>query len=83
MRAAIVIFVLAGLGGLYLWQQKADETKPAASTSAVQKGRTTTSTAAATPASEPSEHNWMKRSLDRARDVRDQARSRTKESQDP
>ena len=35
-----------------------------------------------TPA-EPSEHNWMKRSLDRASDVAHQSRERTKASQDP
>jgi hypothetical protein len=82
MRASIVVFVLAGLGAVYLWQQKADEPKPAISTPVVQQKRTTAAVAA-TPAREPSEHNWMKRSLDRARDVRDQARAQTKESQDP
>ncbi len=35
------------------------------------------------PRGQASEYNWMKRSLDRAADIRDQARARTKEAQDP
>jgi len=82
MRAVATVMVLAGLGGLYLWQKKGAPTEPAASPPVVQ--HTAAAPTAATPAArQVSEHNWMKRSLDRARDVRDQARSNTKDSQNP
>jgi hypothetical protein len=39
--------------------------------------------ATARPSGEASEHNWMKRSLDRARDVTREAQARTQGSQNP
>jgi hypothetical protein len=65
-----------------MWQKKSQPNEPVASPSVAQHAAA--SPAAATPAArEISEHNWMKRSLDRARDVRDQARSNTRDSQNP
>jgi len=82
MRAVATVMILAGLGGLYLWQKKGEPNEPVTSPPVAQ--HTAVSPAAATPAArQVSEHNWMKRSLDRARDVRDQARSNTRDSQNP
>ena len=79
--------VIAGLGGgLFLWQKRNEE-KTGASTdvpatvqkpSAVAKPDLTPA-----PRGQASEYNWMKRALDRAADVRDQARAQTKEAQQP
>jgi hypothetical protein len=78
MRSFLVFVVLAGLGAIYLWQ-KHNETPPDA------KQPKVTSMTQPTPAprGQASEYNWMKRSLDRARDVAEKSRARTKESQDP
>ena len=81
MRALLVFMIIAGLTGLYVFQkQHEDKTEP------VQSGAAKPATAAEltpAPRGQASEHNWMKRALDRAADVRDQARQQTKESQDP
>jgi len=82
MRAVATVLVLAGLGGLYLWQKKSGQSEPATPPPPAQHAAASPA-AAASPMREASEHNWMKRSLDRARDVRDQARTGTKDSQDP
>ena len=87
MRGMLTFMVIAGIGGgLFLWQKRNEEkaTAPANVPSVVEK-----QSAAAKPDLTPaargqaSEYNWMKRALDRAADVRDQARSRTKEAQEP
>ena len=83
MRGLLTFIALAGIGGaVFLWQ-KQHEQKPAPENGAVQQQSATTK-AALTPAprGQASQNNWMKRSLDRAADVRDQARARTKEAQD-
>jgi hypothetical protein len=82
MRTAIILLLVAGLGAVYWWQNNGEKAKPAAPAAAVQRSASSSVTGA-TPAQEPSEHNWMKRSLDRARDVRDQARTGTAEGQNP
>jgi hypothetical protein len=85
MRPYLTFLVIAGLGALYYWQkhetmQPAITAKPAASQNAV--AQPTQSTQPTQPP-QISEHNWMKRSLDRASDVAQKARAQTKESQDP
>jgi len=84
MRSFIAILVIAGLGGLYLWQKKS-EPPPTVMTAAEPTAQhaSPAPVTAASPAHQVSEHNWMKRSLDRARDVRDQARAQTRDSQNP
>jgi hypothetical protein len=86
VRRFLPFLIIAGLGILYLWQKHNEsapptpaQAKPAASVSRA------TPPAELTPAPRgvASEHNWMKRALDRAADVRDQARAQTKDSQDP
>jgi len=84
MRSFIAIVVIAGLGGLYLWQKKG-ESPTVANTGSEPTAQHAPAApvTAASPAHQVSEHNWMKRSLDRARDVRDQARTQTRDSQNP
>jgi hypothetical protein len=82
MRTAIIILLLAGLGAVYWWQKSGENARPADAGPAAQH-TVSSSAKAATPAQEPSEHNWMKRSLDRAREVRDQGRARTRDAQNP
>jgi hypothetical protein len=88
MRTFLAFVVIAGLGLLYAWQKRHEITPVAQQeslTHAVSStpAKPTMPTLASTPVREVSEHNWMKRSLDRARDVRDEARTRTKEGQNP
>ncbi|MGH8102752.1 MAG: hypothetical protein ACREIW_15760 [Chthoniobacterales bacterium] len=74
MRRYLLFLIIAGLGILYLWQ-KSSETAPVSNEHA----------SVVTPA-EPrqvSEHDWAKHSIDRAREVAEQARKRTKDAQDP
>jgi hypothetical protein len=80
MRSFLIFVVFAGLGGLYLWQKHNEQ--PAATVAAKP---TAVSTPQLTPAPRgvASEHNWMKRSLDRAADVTEKSRERTKQSQEP
>jgi predicted negative regulator of RcsB-dependent stress response len=87
MRTFLVIIVLVGLGVLFLWQ-KQNETPPSAAANFVVASKSVTKPQpkpelTPTPRGQASEYNYMKRALDRAADVRDQARARTKESQDP
>ncbi len=84
MRGFVAFIAIAAIGGgLFYWQkQKGQQTPPTEARAAT---RQAASSPALTPAprGQASEYNWMKRSLDRAADVRDQARARTKEAQDP
>jgi hypothetical protein len=83
MRSFLKFVVFAGLGVLYLYQKQHDST-PADSvkTAAVAKA---TPAAQLTPAprGQASEYNYMKRALDRAASVRDQARDQTRAAQNP
>jgi hypothetical protein len=87
MRGLMTFMLIAGIGGgLFLWQKR-NEQKPAPSDIRVagQQQQPAAAKADLTPAprGQASEYNWMKRSIDRAADVRDQARARTKEAQEP
>jgi hypothetical protein len=83
MRILVTVVILAGLGGLYLWQKKTETRQAPATSVATQRAAPSPAAAAAMTTREPSEHNWMKRSLDRAHNVTEQARARTRDSQDP
>jgi hypothetical protein len=78
MRVALVLLVMAVLGALYYWQQH-EQAKPRESPQAVTSH---TPISQPTPSPQPSEVNWMKRSLDRAHDVARKVQAQTKESQD-
>ncbi len=81
MRAFLVVLIAIGLGFLY-YRQKHSEAPPAVPT---KPAVTTSQPAQLTPAprGQASEYNWMKRSLDRAKDVTEQSRAQTKQAQDP
>lgn len=81
MRGFIIFVLAAGVVFVYL-RQKQNETPPTAA-KAVVAVQTTPAPLAPAPRGQASEANWMKRSLDRARDVTDQARARTQQDQKP
>jgi hypothetical protein len=80
MRGFVIFLVVAGLGYFFLRQKQTDPPPTAAKPVATQSVEAKLTPA---PPGQASEHNWMKRSLDRARDVRDQSRAQTEESQKP
>jgi hypothetical protein len=85
MRGFLIFVLVAGVVFVYLRQ------KPNAMPSATAKSVATQALAAKptpapltpAPRGQASEHNWMKRSLDRARDVTEQSRAQTQERQKP
>jgi hypothetical protein len=88
MRGFLIFLLVVGLG-IVFWRQKQREaasasTKPVVSQSqsiGVKQPPPPQLTPA--PRGQASQYNYMKRALDRAADVRDQARAQTKEAQDP
>jgi hypothetical protein len=72
MKTFLAVVAVAGLGWLFLVQQHHDAEKPAP---------TPTQTVSKQPAAPRavSEHNWMKRSLDRTNDVKRQVAEQRKE----
>ena len=87
MRRYLPVLIIAGLGLVYLWQKQNEASssgpKPNQTQTVTAKAKPPTPQLTAAPRGQASEHNWMKRALDRAATVRDQAREQTKESQDP
>jgi hypothetical protein len=85
MRGLLIFLIVAGLGFLYWWQKEHATSpapgKPAAAQSVQAQGTPAPLTPA--PRGQASKYNFMKRDLDRARDVVDQSRKRLKEAQDP
>ena len=72
MRKFLVIAVLAGLTWLFISQKRSEPSKPAATIKSVAK-------VDGSPAPRPvSEHNWMKRSLDRTNEVKRQVAEQRK-----
>jgi uncharacterized alpha/beta hydrolase family protein len=85
MRAFLIFVIVAGLGFVFL-RQRQNETPPTtAKPTATQSfgAKPTPVVLAPAPRGQASEYNWMKRSLDRARDVTEQSRAQTQESQKP
>jgi hypothetical protein len=77
MRSFLVFAVLVGLGLTYLWQKRHEAPPDIAKAPKVVVTQPTPA-----PRGQASEYNWMKRSLDRARDVTEKSRAQTKESQE-
>ena len=73
--------IAGGLGALF-YSQKHHEAAPVAGQTTAAAQSTPHGPAEASPRP-VSEHNWMKRSLDRATEVRDKSRTQTQQSQDP
>jgi hypothetical protein len=88
MRGILIFLLAVGLGLVFLHQKKQEAasaaTKPV-TTQPQSAGAKPAAAAQLTPAprGQASQYNYMKRALDRAADVRDQARAQTKASQDP
>jgi len=81
MRGIVTFIAIAAIaGGIFVWQKQNEQKTEETRSGSVQHEQPVLTPA---PRGQASEHNWMKRSLDRAADVRDQARARTKEAQDP
>jgi hypothetical protein len=83
MGKTVVVLIAAGLGGLFYYQrhQSPPSDQPEKSVASVRVAE-----AAKPPLqarAQPSEHDWMKRALDRASDVAHQSRERIKQNQDP
>ena len=86
MRGFLTFMLIAGIGGgLFVWQKRNEEknTSPDVRVPAQTQAFATKAELTPAPRGQASEYNWMKRSIDRAADVRDQARARTKEAQEP
>jgi hypothetical protein len=86
VRRFLPFLIIAGLGIVYVWQKQNESTAPtpaAAKPAAAVSHATPSAELTPAPRGVASEHNWMKRALDRAADVRDKSRAQTKESQDP
>jgi hypothetical protein len=83
---AFFLLVVVAIIGVVLWFQKHSDSGHAAETRAAvelaeQTGASPQPTSA--PSGQASSHSYMKRAIDRARDVRDQARAGTQQAQEP
>jgi hypothetical protein len=74
MRKFLVIAALAGLAWLFVVQKRNETAKPAVT--ATKSAGQTTASVSPRPVSE---HNWMKRSLDRTNEVKRQVAQQRKE----
>src|SRR5262249_25548879 len=84
MRGLVTFILIAGIGGgLFVWQKQHEQKVASSESSAATQAVESKPVLTPAPRGQASEHNWMKRALDRAADVRDQARTQTKEAQDP
>jgi hypothetical protein len=81
MRAFLAVVIALGLGFVYYRQKHNEAPPPVATRPAVTASQPAQLTPA--PRGQASEYNWMKRSLDRAKDVTEQSRTQTKQGQDP
>jgi hypothetical protein len=85
MRPFLIFVIVAGLGFVFL-RQRQNETPPATAKAIATQSVTAKATPAPltpAPRGQASQYNWMKRSLDRARDVTEQSRAQTQENQKP
>jgi hypothetical protein len=89
MRGLLIVLVIAGLGYFFLRQKQNEAAPPEASKPVAAATQSVVAKPVPPPALTPappgqaSQYNYMKRALDRARDVRDQSRARTQEAQSP
>jgi hypothetical protein len=85
MRGFVIFLIIAGLGIVYLRHKHNEQPAIAPKSGTTQSVVKQPTPAQLTPAprGQASEYNWMKRSLDRARDVTEKTRAQTKQSQEP
>ena len=82
---AFFLLVVVAIIGVALWLQRHAATPHDADTrTAIELAESSAASPRpnSSPAASASEHSYMKRALDRARDVRDQARAHTQAAQD-
>ena len=80
------VLVVVAILGIAFWFQSRSGTAPNADTrTAIELAETTPTPLRASPAPsvQGSPRNYLKRALDRARDVRDEARAGTQQAQEP
>ena len=85
MRGFLIFVLAAGVVFVFL-RQKQNETPAATAKSVAAQplgAKSTPAPLTPAPRGQASEHNWMKRSLDRARDVTEQSRAQSLERQKP
>jgi hypothetical protein len=83
MRGFLIFLVVAGLGFAFLRQKQNQASSATAKPAAQTQAQPPAAQLTPAPRGQASEHNYMKRALDRAADVRDQSRAQTQQSQDP
>ena len=85
MRGFLIFVLVAGVVFVYLRQKQNEAPSATAKPVATQAAgaKPTPAPLAPAPRGQASEYNWMKRSLDRARDVTEQSRAQAQESQKP
>ena len=85
MRGFLIFVLAAGVVFVYLRQKQNETPPPSVKPIATQAAgaKPTPAPLAPAPRGQASEYNWMKRSLDRARDVTEQSRAQGQESQKP
>ena len=85
MRGFLLFLLVAGVTFVFLRQKQSETPPTTAQPVATQAIGAKPTPAPLTPAprGQASKYNYMKRALDRARDVTEQSRARTQESQDP
>ena len=85
MNAFFLLVVVAIIGVAFWFQKHSDSGHDADNRAAVELAEKSGTSPQSTPApnGQTAPHSYMKRALDRARDVRDQARARTQAAQDP
>jgi hypothetical protein len=85
MNAFFLLIVVAVIGVVFWFQKHSDSGRAAETRAAVelaeQTGASPQPSSAANGQAPP--HSYMKRAIDRARDVRDQARAGTQQAQEP
>jgi hypothetical protein len=86
MRGFLLVVAAVGMSGVFYWQKNHAASAAPAKPDVVQTAPPLppgSQHETITQSRPVSEHNWMKRSLDRATDVRNTARAQTQQSQDP
>lgn len=83
MRNFLIVALIIGLGCVFLRQKQNEKAVDASAKPTAPQVASSAPALTPAPRGQASEYNYMKRALDRASDVRDQARTQTQEAQDP
>ena len=85
MNAFFLLIVVAIIGVAFWFQKHSESAHDADTRAAIELAEKSATPAQpnSAPSAQTSPHSYMKRALDRARDVRDQARVGTQQAQEP